>query len=147
MAMWGGCMRKGKKTEAICTILGSGASIEGTLEFQGTIRVDGQVKGRICSDGGTVIIGERAVVNAKIIVDVAIIMGEVYGTIDARDRIEIYPPGRMKGDIRAPIVSIEKGSIFHGHCAMKVRAISNRRKAGSPDANRPEPKRAVNIDD
>jgi len=101
------------------TFLGPEASVEGTLEFQGTIRLDGQVKGKIRSNGGTVIVGEKAIVNAEIDVGNAIIMGEVSGTIDAEERIEVYPPGRVVGDIQAPVISIEEGGLFNGNCAMK----------------------------
>jgi len=77
------------------------------------------VKGNISSNGGTVVVGEKGVVNAEISVNMAVVMGEVNGTIDAKERIEVYPPGRLGGDIRSPIVSIEPGGIFNGNCVMK----------------------------
>ena len=113
-------MRKTKEPEKINTFFGAGTSIEGTIEFNNTVRLDGNVKGKINSKQGTVIIGERAVVNAEIIVDVAIIMGEVNGTIHAKEKIEVYPPGRVVGDIQAPVVLIESGVVFNGNCFMKV---------------------------
>ena len=119
-------MLKAKKPDSITSFLGSGVHIEGTIEFQNTIRLDGNVKGKICSNNGTLIIGEKAVVNAEIIVGVAIITGEVNGTIDARKRIEVYPPARVVGDIQAPAVLIEAGVMFNGNCSMKVRTISSK---------------------
>jgi len=121
-------MKKGKKHDSISTFLGSDASIDGTVEFRGAIRVDGNVKGKIKSNGGTLIVGEKAVVEAKITVGVAIIMGEVQGTIDAQDRIEIYPPGRVIGDIQAPVITVDEGGIFNGNCIMKDQAISSNKK-------------------
>ncbi len=118
-------MKKGKTAGSITTFLGSETSVEGKIEFQGTIRIDGNVKGKIFSNGGTVIVGETAVINAEIIVDVAIIMGEINGIIDARDKIEIYPPSRVVGEIQAPVISIETGVIFNGNCAMKAKTISS----------------------
>ena len=120
-------MKNRRKAGAISTFLGFGVSIEGKIEFKDTIRLDGRFKGRIRSNTGTVIIGEKAVINAEIIVDVAIIMGEVNGVIDARDRIEVYPPARVLGDIQAPIISIEAGVIFNGKCAMTARTISSKK--------------------
>jgi cytoskeletal protein CcmA (bactofilin family) len=113
-------MRKTREPNPITTFLGANTSIEGTLEFNHTIKLDGNVNGKIYSNHGTVIIGEKAVVNAEIIVDVAIIMGDVNGTIDARERIEVYPPGRVMGDIQTPAVLIESGVIFDGDCFMKT---------------------------
>jgi len=121
-------MKKGKKHDSISTFLGSDASIDGTVEFRGAIRLDGNVKGKVKSNGGTVIVGEKAVVEAKIAVGVAIIMGEVHGTIDAQDRIEIYPPGRVIGDIQAPVITVDEGGIFNGNCIMKDQTISSKKK-------------------
>ncbi len=125
-------MKKGKKHDSISTFLGSDASIDGTVEFHGAIRLDGNVKGKIKSDGGTVIVGEKAVVDAKITVGVAIIMGRVNGTIDAQDRIEIYPPGRVIGDIQAPVITVDEGGIFNGNCIMKDQKISLKKKKDIP---------------
>jgi len=113
-------MKKTKEPQTINTLLGADTSIEGTIEFSNTVRLDGNVTGKIRSKQGTVIIGEKAVVNAEIIVDVAIIMGEVNGTIHAKEKIEVYPPGRITGDIQAPVVLIESGVVFNGNCFMKV---------------------------
>jgi cytoskeletal protein CcmA (bactofilin family) len=125
-------MKKGKKHDSISTFLGPDASIDGTVEFRGAIRLDGNVKGKIKSNGGTVIVGEKAVVEAKITVGVAIIMGVVHGTIDAKDRIEIYPPGRVVGDIQAPVITVEEGGIFNGNCIMKDQTISSKKKKDMP---------------
>ena len=112
-------MKKDKGADRISTFIGADASIDGTIEFKGTIRVDGSVKGKISSNSGTVVVGEKAVVNAEVNVNVAVIMGELNGTINARERIEVYPPGKVGGDIHAPVISIEPGGIFNGNCEMK----------------------------
>lgn len=117
-------MTKATKTDSVSTFLGPDGIIEGTIEFKKTIRLDGNVKGRIFSNSGTVIIGEKAVVEADINVDVVIIMGKVNGTVDARQRIEVYPPARVVGDIQAPTVLIESGVVFNGNCSMKMRKVS-----------------------
>jgi len=121
-------MKKAKKPDSISTFLGPEAKIDGTIEFQGTIRLDGRVKGKIKSSGGSVIIGEKAVVDAEVTVSIAIIMGKVNGTIDATDRIEIYPPGRVSGDIQAPVISIDDGGVFNGNCTMVERPDSQKKK-------------------
>jgi cytoskeletal protein CcmA (bactofilin family) len=112
-------MKKEKGSDRISTFIGADASIDGNIEFKGTIRVDGTVKGKISSQSGTVVVGEKAVVNAELFVNVAVIMGELNGTVVARERIEVYPPGRVGGDIKAPVISIEPGGVFNGSCVMK----------------------------
>ena len=113
-------MKKDRQTDHISTFIGADASIDGTIDFNGTIRVDGKVKGKIVSSGGTVVVGEKASVEAELHVNVAVVMGEVNGTIHAQERIEVYPPGRVGGSIQAPVVSIEPGGIFNGSCKMKA---------------------------
>jgi cytoskeletal protein CcmA (bactofilin family) len=61
-------MKRNKKSESISTFLGSDSKIDGILEFQGMIRIDGKVKGRIHSSNGTVIVGEKAVIDADMVV-------------------------------------------------------------------------------
>jgi cytoskeletal protein CcmA (bactofilin family) len=114
-------MKKTKKSDSISTFFGFGSRINGTIEFQNTMRLDGNVIGKIYGDRGTVIIGEKAVVEAEIIVDVAIVKGKVNGIIEASERIEIYSPGRVVGDIQSPVVLIEAGVVFNGKCVMTAK--------------------------
>ena len=105
-------MKKEKRVGSISTFLGADSRIEGTIEFQGTIRMDGRVKGRILSNGGTLIVGEKAVIHADIRVNSIVVMGEINGTIDAKERVEVFPPGRVNGDIEARVISIEPGGVY-----------------------------------
>lgn len=114
-------MKKKTKSEAISTLIGKGTQIEGTISFDEVIRIDGHVTGRITSDGGTVIIGEPAVIKAEVKVATAVVRGEVEGEIQASDKIEIFAPGKISGNISAPVVSIDAGVVFNGNCAMEGR--------------------------
>ena len=122
--------KKTKSPDSISTFLGPGASVDGTLEFQGTIRLDGKVTGNIKSNEGTLIVGEKAFVDARVEVGIAVIMGEVKGTVDATERIEVYPPGRVIGDIQAPVISIDEGGMFNGNCVMKNQSVDSDTKKG-----------------
>jgi cytoskeletal protein CcmA (bactofilin family) len=113
-------MIKTKTPDTITMLLGPGTTIEGTVKFENTVRLEGNVVGKIFSTDGKLIIGETAVVNGEIMVNIAIIMGRVNGKIKARKRVEVYPPGRIEGDIQSPAVLIESGVIFNGNCSMKV---------------------------
>ncbi len=121
-------MKKSRKSETITTFIGSEAKISGIIEFQGSIRVDGEIEGEIRSKNGRVIIGENAVINADINVDTAIIMGKVNGTIMAGERIEVYPPSQLVGDIRSPIISIDAGVMFNGKCVMETKTLGSKKK-------------------
>ncbi len=97
--------------------IGKGVSLTGKMSFEGELRIDGKFSGEI--DGtGTLIIGEDAMVEAKIRVDTTLISGEVHGEIEATKKVEIMAPGRMYGDIKTPSLIIADGSIFEGNCVM-----------------------------
>ena len=78
----------------ITTLLGRGASFEGKLTFDGTVRIDGRFKGEVFSDD-TLVIGEGAVVEAEIEIGEVIIQGTVVGNVKAKRSIEIHAPGRV----------------------------------------------------
>lgn len=123
-------MKKRDKQDAISTFIGPEADIKGALSFEGTIRVDGRMKGKIESADGTLIVGESARIEADISVDSGVIMGEIIGTVCAKSRIEVYKPARITGDIQAPVISIDAGVTFNGNCAMGPRTISTEETTG-----------------
>jgi cytoskeletal protein CcmA (bactofilin family) len=118
--------------DTITTLLGEDARIEGHLDFGGTLRLDGQLEGTLTGRKGTLVVGEKAVLKADITVQNAVIMGTVTGSIEALDRIELYPPAKIDGDITAPKVTIESGAILNGKCLMQA-----------PDAAKEKPVAAV----
>ncbi|MBW2518548.1 MAG: polymer-forming cytoskeletal protein [Deltaproteobacteria bacterium] len=108
-----------KKTDKDIQMLGPQAVMEGSLVFEGTLFMNGHVKGTIESRAGSIVIGEDALIHADIFVRTATVNGEIKGTVRATERIELYPPARVYGDLTAPVVVIHEGVIFEGNCAIK----------------------------
>jgi cytoskeletal protein CcmA (bactofilin family) len=102
----------------INTLLGRGSEFEGKLTFEGTVRIDGTLRGEVFSDD-VLIVGEGARVEAEIDVGEIIVQGVVQGNIRAKRSIEILTPGRVKGDVTTPSLQIDKGVIFEGRCFME----------------------------
>jgi cytoskeletal protein CcmA (bactofilin family) len=121
----------------ITTLLGRGATFEGKLTFDGTVRIDGRFKGEVFTDD-TLVIGEGAIVEAQLDVGEVIIQGTVIGNVTAKRSIEIHAPGRVKGDLHTPSLQIDKGVIFEGRSFMEA-ATSTRPAAApaSPTATQP----------
>jgi len=109
---------KERHSDSISTLLGEDARIEGLLDFEGTLRLDGKLEGTLTGRNGTLIVGEKAVLKAEITVKNAVIMGTVTGRVEALEKIELYPPAKIDGDIMAPKVTIEAGAILNGKCLM-----------------------------
>jgi cytoskeletal protein CcmA (bactofilin family) len=108
-----------KSKSGIETFLGLETSLEGKLAFEGTVRIDGHFTGSIESNEGVLVVGEKAVIDADILVQTTVVYGEVSGKIRATSRIELHQPARMFGDISSPVVIIDAGVVFHGNCSME----------------------------
>jgi len=100
------------------TLLGKGSEFEGKLTFEGQVRIDGKFSGQIFTKD-TLVIGEGARVNAEINAGTVIVNGVVEGNIRASQLIELHTPGRVKGNMECPALSIDKGVMFEGSCKME----------------------------
>ena len=116
-------MRKSKRE--IQTFLGLETTLEGKLAFEGTVRLDGHFTGSIESKEGVMVVGEKAVIHADILVHTAVVWGEVSGNIRAMNRIELHQPARVFGDLSSPVVIIDAGVVFHGNCSMEPKDDTN----------------------
>jgi cytoskeletal protein CcmA (bactofilin family) len=108
----------------INTLLGKGSEFEGKLTFEGTVRIDGKLRGEIFSDD-ILVIGEGADVRAEIDVGTIIVEGHVEGNIRAKRSVELHAPAHVKGNIATPSLFIDKGVIFQGQCEMEGIAKPN----------------------
>lgn len=97
--------------------LGKGTRISGKLVFDGPVRIEGQVEGEITARD-TLTIGEGADVKAQISGSSVIVHGRVAGDVKASKRLEIKAPGRLTGNIAAPVLVIHEGVVFEGQCSM-----------------------------
>lgn len=122
---------KAQPAGEITTLLGRGATFEGKLTFDGTVRIDGRFKGEVFSDD-TLVIGEGAQVEAQIDIGEVIVQGTVIGNIQAKRSIEIHAPGRIKGDLHTPVLQIDKGVIFEGRSFMEAAAQGRAPAAAAP---------------
>jgi cytoskeletal protein CcmA (bactofilin family) len=104
--------------EEVNAFLGKGTTFEGKMTFEGLFRLDGKFNGEIFS-GDSLIIGETGEVHAEITVNILIVKGKLEGSITAKTRVEIHPPGKILGDIQTPVLVIEEGAIFDGNCRME----------------------------
>jgi len=100
------------------TVIGPDAAIQGEIRCKGTIRVEGEIVGRIqCDD--TIVVTDTGRVKADLMASQIIISGEVTGNVFAKERCEIVARGKLAGDLTSPRVSIEEGVVFEGKCTMK----------------------------
>ncbi len=107
------------ETSKVETVIGPGATLKGEIHTRGTVRVDGNVEGKLSADG-SVIVGEKGVVNAEITASLVIIGGTVHGKVNGREKVEILSTGRLHGDVTTKPARfvVAEGVIFEGRCTM-----------------------------
>ena len=115
------------------TIIGSGSVIEGTINSQESICVDGTIRGGKIVTEGNVTISEKARVDGDIYAHTVLLSGEVNGSIIARSRLEITTKGKLRGDIRTGSLIIAEGVLFEGKCQMMSDDRSMKEQAGLED--------------
>jgi cytoskeletal protein CcmA (bactofilin family) len=116
--MWkSGGKTRGKEGGELTAFLDEACEIEGKFSFSGTVMINGRLRGEIHSND-TLIVGEKGVINASIRAGVVLISGEVVGNVVGVERVELRGSARVSGDIEAPIVVVDEGVMFDGHCRM-----------------------------
>jgi cytoskeletal protein CcmA (bactofilin family) len=107
----------GGKPSDLSAYIDEASQIEGKYTFAGTVMLNGKLTGEISSND-TLIIGEKAVINASVRAGVVLISGEITGNIVASERVELRGTARVFGDVEAPVIVVEEGVLFEGHCRM-----------------------------
>jgi cytoskeletal protein CcmA (bactofilin family) len=82
-------------------------------------------------------VGENAVIDAEVQVAVAVVRGILNGRVETKERIEIYAPAKVTGDICAPSIVIDSGVVFNGNCQMKNQASAARKTADHAPKDQP----------
>jgi len=117
----------------ISTVFGKDTEFYGDLSFSKSLQINGSFEGDINSTG-FLVIGEGATVKANIKAKTVILKGTVHGNVEASERLEIHPNGKLYGNIRTAKLRISDGVIFDGNCEMIKDAPIHRKKGSAPAA-------------
>ena len=105
------------ENKKIKTVLGKGTCFDGDLNFKDSLKINGTFIGNIAATG-LLVVGEGAMVNANVSAHSVIIYGTIKGNVSAIEKVEMFPTGRVYGDIKAKKIKISDGVIFNGRCEM-----------------------------
>lgn len=108
----------------INAFLGKNTKFNGTLLFDGLVRIDGDFEGHVKTKD-TLVIANSGSVKAEIEAGVVKISGNFDGTIRAESKVELLKPANVKGTIYTPSIVIEEGVIFDGQCVMSKTKTSS----------------------
>ena len=99
------------------TVVGPSVKIQGDLNSEGNIKIEGQVAGKVKTSQSVFVIP-----GAKIMADVlagnAVIGGEVQGNLKISGHLILQSTAKVLGDIACMVFRVEDGAQFSGKCVM-----------------------------
>ncbi len=116
------------------TVVGPSVKIQGDLNSEGNIRIEGSVVGKVQTTQ-SVHIGDAAVITADMQAGNAIIAGTVQGNVKVIGNLILQGTARVNGDISCSVLRVEDGALFTGKCNMKGAAI-DKNKHNEPEAEK-----------
>lgn len=100
-------------------LLAPTATIEGILDFKGTLRFEGRIKGEIRgAPESLLVIGETAVIEGAMRGDRIVVRGYVAGDIEATATLRLEGTARVIGNLKAPSLEIEVGAVWEGRSSV-----------------------------
>ena len=107
-----------KNNEKLESFVGINSNFKGDVDTKGTLRVDGNLEGKIHADW--VILGEKAFVKGDITAKGIVVGGRVEGNLHAKEIVEIKPKGKVSGDVSTTKFTIFEGGLFDGRSFMQT---------------------------
>lgn len=99
--------------EGVISIIGPGMRVTGDCQAEGTLRIEGNVKGTVRA-GKAVVVGKDGVVDGDVITQDAVVGGRVAGSIIAESRLELQATCVVEGEIKARRIKLEEGGKVNG---------------------------------
>lgn len=95
------------------TLLGPDSSFRGDLQVDGFVRIDGDLRGSLRTNG-KVVVSELARCDASIIARSAVVGGVVRGDVCVSDRLTLLEGGMIVGNVFAPKLDATGDVVIHG---------------------------------
>ena len=118
------------------SIIAAGTKIDGDIETDGVIRIEGRIDGSVRA-GRQVLIGRQGEVHGDIATREAVVGGKVEGTINATERLEVQSTSLIVGDINTRAIAVIEGGKING--SVRISDAQDRIEAeaeGPPEALR-----------
>jgi len=97
--------------------LGPGDSLEGKLNYNGHVNVQGRAEGEFRISGNFEV-ASGGIVKALIESANVTVRGDVEGTLTAREKLTLGKSAKLNGDVTVKRLQIEDGASLNGHVRM-----------------------------
>ena len=105
--------------------IGRSIRINGDLEGEEDLRIEGEVSGTIRLKNNAVTVGQEGKINADVYAKSVAVDGLVEGDLYGAEQISIRKSAKVQGNIVAPRVSLEDGARFKGSIEMDPEAVKS----------------------
>lgn len=97
--------------------IAQGTKLQGDIETNGDIRVDGVLKGSLnCK--GKLVVGETGRIEGELYCTNAHISGSVSGNFRVKELLQLLSTAKLDGDISISKIAVEQGAIINGKLSM-----------------------------
>ena len=122
---------------SIDTVIGADAVFEGDLHIKNSVCIEGTLRGTLRCEG-RVILNRSGVLEADVSAEYLSVNGDVLGNVKAGKQLDVGETGVIEGDVEAAAITVAKGGVLRGSCAMageqpqESTAQASAREAQSP---------------
>lgn len=119
------------------SVLGPNVCIKGDMTYEGSLRIEGKIEGKIVAQGRLTVAAGAQVIG-EIAAGEAIIEGMVQGNVTATDRVELAATAQVVGDVRAQVFAAARGAKLLGSFDIDSESITKLAPAAIPtESHRP----------
>ncbi len=103
-----------------------GTTIEGTVQADKDIRIDGTLRGSLTCKG-KVIIGPTGYISGDVQCENAVIEGRFEGILMVNDMLHVKETAKVEGDVTTQKLVVQSGCIFNVKCKMGTQLAAPRK--------------------
>ena len=129
------------------TIIAKGTELNGSVDVEGNIRVDGTLNGDVKATDGVEVGKSGRIVGSSIESKTAIIHGYVESQLIVSQHVLLGGKSILVGDLKTKSLVIEEGAVFHGNSSMSEEFAGTDRANAGADHTTARADRAYGGDD
>lgn len=112
-------------SKQIETIIGQSVKVEGDFICQGSIIVEGELKGSV-KTSDFLKVGVKSLILADVEASEALVAGEIKGDIKVSGYLELTSTAKILGNIQAGSISVAKGAMLSGQILVSGQEKANK---------------------
>ena len=111
------CLTRNNENKlAMNTVIGKGTHIEGSIEVEQSLRIDGSFTGQLKASDTLIVGATGELKDVTLEVKDAKIANKVNGNLTASNKVILESSSRFDGELTTKILAVEEGAYFTGKC-------------------------------